>query len=311
MKKTIILLLTLCSSLLANSQTFLTEFPVSNFSSYNDARMSHIPKNLVFEKVPYIYWMVKDEINRFVVYNEKLEPIATFKDISYTEENNYLVGETVTNGCCYFNYDNSIAGTFEINQTFFNNDRNFELIYPLYDKTNSSIVENDWNGDGITDSKSINGKRIGFKVVSDDGNEVFTYKVNDDEILDFLEFFTLGDVNYLRITKVIYNNDNKERVCCFYRIDKSTSSIKLVKETKFKVNPTIADRSDVITVELDDNHQVREMSVINAAGQVVKRVPVAPGQKHVTFSAHGMSQGLNIINAPEKGENNTQKIMVK
>ena len=77
------------------------------------------------------------------------------------------------------------------------------------------------------------------------------------------------------------------------------------------VSPTIANRSDNITVTLGADSDAKEIRVINAQGQTIKTIPVTEGQKTVTFSAQGMSQGVNIINAPEKGENNTQKIMVK
>ena len=317
MKKTIILLLTLCSSLLVNAQTFVTELPINHVSSGGSVFMRFIPKNLVFDNVPYLYGLIKnstDNLDRsIVVYNEKIDLIATIKVNSFKEGTDYIIGNLSDYNSDYYNYDNfavySSYSRLYISQTFFNDDKNFELIYSLYDKANSSIEETDYDGDGIIDNKFVSGSRIGFIVLSDDGTEVFKFKVNDGERLGYIEFFTLGDVNYFKIEK--YKKDTDEELFSFYRIDKSTSSIKLVKETKFKVNPTIADRSDVITVELDDNHQVREMSVVNAAGQVVKRVPVAPGQKYVSFSAQGMSQGLNIINAPEKGENNTQKIMVK
>lgn len=318
MKKIIILLLALCSSLLVKSQTFVTELPREHVEA-SPGYMNYIPKNLVFDNIPYIYGMVNNSdgnLDRSIfVYDGNFDLTATIKVNSFKEETDYIIGELMWNYSSYYNnYDiyalyNSYYSRFYISQTFFNNDRNFEIIYSLYDKTNSSILEEDRDGDGVIDTKDVSGNKIGFIVLSDDGTEVFTFKVNEGESLGSVEFFTLGDINYFKIEK--YINDNRDGFYYFYRIDKSTSSIKKVKEYKFKVDPSIADKSDMITVELDDNHQVREMSVVKAAGQVVKRVPVTPGQKHVTFSAQGMSQGVNIINAPENGGNNTQKILVK
>jgi hypothetical protein len=308
MKKAIILLLTLCSSLFVNAQTFVTEF--SSRIQDDKGSLNYIPNYIVNAGVPYFYsWDRNHSVSSTLIniYNEKFEDIGSFIINYYIEKENYVIG--MLNYCRFNNYDNDINISFCVSQNFFNNDDHFEFVCPLIDKTNLHTEEYDWDNDGIIDSKSISGEYVGFVVFSDDGSEVFSYKINDGEKMNgSARFFILGGVSYFQVQKIKNGTDYYIEV---YRIDKSTSSINLVKETKFKVNPTIADKSDVITVELDDDHQVREMSVVNAAGQVVKRVPVAPGQKYVSFSAQGMSQGVNIINAPEKGENNTQKIMVK
>ena len=77
------------------------------------------------------------------------------------------------------------------------------------------------------------------------------------------------------------------------------------------VSPTIAHRTEQITVTLDEKNDTHEIFVVNSAGQIVKRVPVAAGQKTVSFSAQSLSQGLNIVNTTDKPTANSCKIIIK
>jgi hypothetical protein len=111
------------------------------------------------------------------------------------------------------------------------------------------------------------------------------------------------------VIMAMWNNEASYRG--IFKVDHATNAIQYVKSVKMNVSPTIANRSDNIIVTLGEDSDAKEIRVINTQGQTIKTIPVKEGQKTITFSAQGMSQGLNIINAPEKGENNTQKIMVK
>lgn len=51
----------------------------------------------------------------------------------------------------------------------------------------------------------------------------------------------------------------------------------------------MADRSEDITVEFGENGNAKEITVTDAAGRMVKRIPVKAGEKRVTFSATGLS----------------------
>ena len=78
-----------------------------------------------------------------------------------------------------------------------------------------------------------------------------------------------------------------------------------------RVSPTMAHRSDMITVELEgDSNKARQIRVVNAAGQTVKRVTVPAGQRSIQINAADLSQGLNVINV-EGEKMNTCKILVR
>ena len=97
----------------------------------------------------------------------------------------------------------------------------------------------------------------------------------------------------------------------FYRIEKGSSSVQHIVTIPMKVSPTIADASDMITVEFGDSNKIHEITVVNAAGQLVKKIPVSNNQRSVSFSAQGLSKGLNIVNAPIDGTKNACKIIIK
>ena len=174
MKKTIFLLLTLCSSLFVNAQTFIRELPREFRSNYGSGfYLKYISKYLVNAGVPYIYSSEDNGANASIlidVYNEKFEDIRSFSINYCIEKDNCIIGAPTTLDIENYDSGKYIEYSF-ISQNFFNNDDHFEYVCPLYDKTNSSIVEYDRNGDGIIDSKWVSGKKIGFIVFSDDGSE--------------------------------------------------------------------------------------------------------------------------------------------
>ena len=67
---------------------------------------------------------------------------------------------------------------------------------------------------------------------------------------------------------------------------------------------------DNITVELGESNTAKEIEIINASGQLVKRIPIAKGQKSVTFGAQGITRGLNMVRA-SGDKNNVTKIIIK
>ena len=212
----------------------------------------------------------------------------------------------------FADYDNNPGADqkFFVTQTLFNDDSDFEVIFPIYDEGDITIEESDRDGDGNVDMRITykGGKRIGYNVLSESGATICSFippsgfnTGSIDRIIKMNECFY--------VIMSIWNNEGSYRG--IFKVDHTTNAIQYVKSVKMNVSPTIANRSDNITVTLGEDSDAKEIRVINAQGQTIKSIPVTEGQKTITFSAQGMSQGLNIINAPEKGENNTQKIMVK
>ena len=212
----------------------------------------------------------------------------------------------------FVDYDNNPGAEqkFFVTQTLFNDDSDFEVIYPIFDEGDINIEEMDRDGDGRVDQRLTQKgvKLIGYSALSESGATLCSFIPPSG--------FSVGGIN--KIIKMnecfyvimgIWNDEGSYKG--IFKVDRTTNAVQYVKSVKMNVSPTIANRSDNITVTLGADSDAKEIRVINAQGQTIKTIPVTEGQKTVTFSAQGMSQGVNIINAPEKGENNTQKIMVK
>ena len=218
---------------------------------------------------------------------------------------------------------------FEASQTLFNDDEEFEYIIPKYElsangSTGSSssepIIEPSYGEETIETHRStiISGKSklalVGFQVVTADGNIVsdllFDNGFSASVYPNYAYVITIGSKTYLAFEG--YMND--KRCTVFYAIDRNgTNKIKKVNAApaRMMVSPTIAHRTEQITVTLDEKNDTHEIFVVNSAGQIVKRVPVAAGQKTVSFPAQSLSQGLNIVNTTDKSTANSCKIIIK
>lgn len=225
----------------------------------------------------------------------------------------------------FFNYD--VCGydghPIYISQTLFNDDEKFEYIIPFADESISKVEGYDRDGDGNIDSyaKYYGYPSAGFNVMSEDGTILQTIKydgdfvANSDWSYDYISVIKINGKIYIEVEGcVIDENENEcttKSATLIFALDKETNSVKkIAKHIGMNVRPTIADRYEPITIELDDD-AVNEITVTNAAGQTVKRIPVNAGQRQVTFSSQGLSKGLNVINARGKNGNNNCKIIVK
>ncbi|MBR1835124.1 MAG: T9SS type A sorting domain-containing protein [Bacteroidales bacterium] len=102
--------------------------------------------------------------------------------------------------------------------------------------------------------------------------------------------------------------ENKLR---FYRIDRQMQKIEPVASVPFSVRPTVMERGQEIVVELDEGSNAREIEVVNALGQTVKRVPVAAGQREVRINSADMGSGMNFISTRTTEGQGTVKIIVR
>lgn len=218
---------------------------------------------------------------------------------------------------------------FEASQTLFNNDEEFEYIIPKYElsangsgggSSNDVIVEPSYGEETIETHRStiISEKSklalVGFQVVTAEGNVIndllFDKDFNASIRSNYAYVITIGSMTYLAFDG--YMNDKSCTV--FYRIDRDgTNMIRKVNAApaRMMVSPTIANRTEQITVTLDEKNNAHEIIVVDSAGKIVKRVPIAAGQKTVSFPAQGLSQGLNIVNATDKATVNSCKIIIK
>ena len=96
-----------------------------------------------------------------------------------------------------------------------------------------------------------------------------------------------------------------------YRIDQTTGLTKVDAQLPITVFPTMPKRDQQITVQFGEGNNVKEVTVVNSFGQVVKRVPVEDGQREITIPASDLGTGLNVVNTrTEQGQGNC-KIIVR
>ena len=96
-----------------------------------------------------------------------------------------------------------------------------------------------------------------------------------------------------------------------YRIDQTTGITKIETPLPISVFPTMPTREQQITVELGEDTNVNEITVVNSLGQVVKHLPLEEGQRTVTIPANELGSGLNVVNARNGQGQGSCKIIVR
>lgn len=299
---TLYLLLTVCITANAQGINFKDSLKVNDC----DGNIQLIPTEFTYngkaylevpEYVPDNYDReMSDSVaeNHVTIYNDELDLVTTISIpiISYPNGDGY---EHYS-----FAYLNSLDhgdgdGAFAMSQTFFNDDEDWEYIRPdfvAYDEMS------------------------GFSIMSSNGNVLQSVTFDNVTFYSWYktaEFFALNmdGKNYLIAA---FCADNYHDNYCFYKIDKGTSSVKQVgNPVKVRVNPTIARRSEPITVQLDgDFANAHSVNVVDTSGRTVYRTNIAAGQSAVSIDSSRLSQGLNIVTIQgENGTNESCKIYVK
>lgn len=324
-------------STLDGAKTYLAEhrdFRVDSISVVEDSTF------LFTFQEDYYYYHEYDQFGRkyptnFYAYVEKDAALYGINQIFSTEES--YTGEwterTETDtykssynghigiGEWYMNGANDHGGaTLDLSQTLFNNDDTYEYIAPIYTLGNTNVYEGDRDYDGVTDriSYHYSDYMSGFKIVSDNGNTLQTVNMPENTELEEINLYSINDEKYICCSTRSLNrntDDSYDYYSIFYTITPgSGTAIKQVGEPmKTKVRPTIADRNETITVELDGNgNGEKEIFVSNAAGQTVYKTKVAAGQKTVKINASGLSRGMNVISVKgSKGKADNNKVFVK
>lgn len=168
-------------------------------------------------------------------------------------------------------------------QNLFNSDDNYE--YLAYDENWNLCV------------KSTNGSVI--QIINPEEGYVW------DSRRPFL--FNLDNNIFLVLNEEI----NGQRKYVVYRIDQATGLTKVDVELPISAFPTVADRSQQITVELGEGTNAKEITVVNSLGQVVKRVPLEEGQRVITIPASALGSGLNVVNTRTEQGQGSCKIIVR
>ena len=198
-------------------------------------------------------------------------------------------------------------------QTLFNTDEHFEFLCPHYGE--EFII----SPDGVHFKTHIV-RLEGYDIINEEGEVLETIRCADGESVGFYNPYSHSmETNthmllwfdgklYLRFMTTNSVGENKLR---FYRIDRQMQKIEPVASVPFSVRPTVMERGQEIVVELDEGSNAREIEVVNALGQTVKRVPVAAGQREVRINSADMGSGMNFISTRTTEGQGTVKIIVR
>lgn len=181
----------------------------------------------------------------------------------------------------------------------------------------SSRSESDRDGDGEIDYIKTDYRHcpIGFKVVSENGNELqrLNFNTHNYNFFDGLDLLRINEKNYLVAS--FLDRDISKGWSIFYSITPGQSGgIQQVGEPiQTSVFPTLANSNEVITVEDEDTANAnREVVVTNANGQTVCRQTLPAGQSSVQINTDRLSKGLNIVNVlGSKSQAKGCKVIVK
>ena len=210
---------------------------------------------------------------------------------------------------------------FEISQTLFNQDEDYEYLIPKYaliksEGYNSDTSTNPSTGDNIETTRSvlISEKSlpaiVGFQVVSSNGNIVKEINFDDGfyifELYRGLAIITIGGNRYLTASN--------SRETLFYKIDIQSADIKKVKTAKGSMflQPTIADKNSTINVTLGDaNENGSDIMVTSTSGMKISSINVPAGQTATQMSINAPS-GMYCVSRVQNGKiNETKKVIVK
>ena len=236
------------------------------------------------------------------------------KDISgydYIKDFLYLYDYDVVNG--------NAENIYVITQNFFNQDDSYEYIQPIKDYYVYDVVEQDRDGDGEIDERYIdyNVGVLGFNIVQDNGTIMASVKFgNGMEMEDKgLYSITFANKKYLMANVKKVEDGSEEYYSIFYTIDPSNpTSLKTVRTEKIgiKATPSIARQSEVVSVDVSQMKNPRQVSVVGVNGQTVMKQNIADGQGNVRIQTTGLPAGMYVVKVTDgKQETNNCKIIIR
>lgn len=294
-------------------------------NSYTSNSNMYFGYNYFGLKYPMLYWIASKgaiaqcRTSYTITYSE-------WKPTGETEQENY--SERLRHIPLYnLNLDNG-AGTnvtngtyFEISQTLFNQDDDFEYIIPKLDLVksddSSTLTSYYTTVDNIETTRStlISEKSqlgmVGFQVVSSSGNVVKDITFDNGFYATYESYtryalITIGGNRYLTFT-----NGNET---VFYKVDTQSTDIKKVKTAKGSMflQPTIADKNSTINVTLgDDNENGSDIMITSMSGMKISSVNIPAGQTATQMSINAPS-GMYCVSRIQNGKiNETKKVIVK
>ncbi len=210
------------------------------------------------------------------------------------------------------------SSAFCFSQTLFNTTADYEYMVPVLSGVYSYEYGReeeyyDWEND-TTIYYTVHWRRTQTKIQTINIKAANGNTIGSIQAPDGFSFSAEGESDVIRMGNNWYivfgvtSMTTGESVYAWYRIDRQSQNINLMKTTPMRVYPNVVDRGQDITVELGDGMQATELEVVNTLGQNVKRVPVKPGQREVHIGTADLNRGMNFISSPKRG---AVKIIVK
>ena len=189
------------------------------------------------------------------------------------------------------NFHNTSDHGLLLTQTLFNSDDCFEFIEMQdYESYHYHLLN----------IKSSNGTII-QSIQADEG-----YFFTDNRCA-----FVVKIENYIYLVLREKQADDETIKHLFYLIKQNHGLTKVDVDLPISVFPTVPTRDQQITVELGDDVNAVEITIVNTLGQVIKQVPVEEGQRKVTIPASDLGPGLNLLNTRTKQGQSSCKIIVR
>lgn len=215
---------------------------------------------------------------------------------------------------------------FEISQTLFNKDEQFEYIVPKYrlsSNGNIGTIENSYPDDGqikvVTTRTTVVSEQkelalAGFIILSEDGNVIsdidFDSGFEGNIYTDHAFVITIGKSVYLAFDGYC----NNEYSTIFYKIDNSTNSIQKVMTapSTMVLSPTIASSGTPINVKFgDSNENGSDIMVVSATGALLKSYHVPAGQTSLQIYTNSPAGMYGVCRLQKNKSVETKKIIIK
>lgn len=302
MKKLLLSAMAVAAMFGATAQNQIT--PVDGPATITDYKY-YIPRFLTHGNTPYLQVYREREIDddRYVydscfLFDNNLQVAKVLPYILGTYSFTNAYGSVTENNIeptriSVYNYDDNVFdNNVHYTQTLFNNDSKFEYIKPVWDGrriVRLDIIDED--GNTVNSITWTAGYALGPDYYSGEDAVVYS-RINDCRLI------VIGGKYYLCLN-VGANHYNKQTL--YYRIDRQTQSITRVENVPFNVFPTVAERGNDITVQLEEGTNAREIVVVDAMGREVKSVPVAQGQREVKISTSDLGSGMGFVSDRKNG----------
>lgn len=326
------------TSTLEEAQTYITSYrghPIRETVETDEAYLFYLQSSSAYYMYSVYGYQYPVEYYRLIKATSVLERVSDYYNtvpgyeasaIWTTERNDIEFRYIGIISATLMEDGSSSHGTYVFfTQTFFNQDEAFEYLAPIYTMGSRYEEESAW--DNITQSEVVVKKYhyyepicTGVNIMSENGSTLATISFDSDfyPAIGYDQSFyqiliDLGGKKYMAFMGTLDKGSNEYvDAYAIYSIDTQTHAVQKVAVNEgMRVSPTMAHRSDMITVELEgDSNKARQIRVVNAAGQTVKRVTVPAGQRSIQINAADLSQGLNVINV-EGEKMNTCKILVR